>query len=194
MSYTLQTSSAFTANNLDFEGEIYVDVETLRLSHEVPGGWKNIQNFGVAVVVTWDSLGQYRAWYEEDTPELLDELRKFNRVVTFNGERFDLTVLSAYGDVNHLRAHSFDVLVKIVEKLGVRVKLDSVVHETLGLGKSGDGLDAVRWWRQGLKDKVTEYCRRDVELLLRLVAHAREKGFIVIDRRKIEVDWSPLAR
>jgi hypothetical protein len=32
--------------------EIYLDVETQRLSHEVPGGWANIRAFGLAVAVT----------------------------------------------------------------------------------------------------------------------------------------------
>ena len=34
--------------------EIFFDLETLRLSHEVEGGWSNIAQFGLAVAVTWD--------------------------------------------------------------------------------------------------------------------------------------------
>src|ERR1017187_4747835 len=40
-------------------GEIYLDIETLRLSTEVPGGWSSIEKFGLAVAVTWDIDGQF---------------------------------------------------------------------------------------------------------------------------------------
>ncbi len=39
--------------------EIYFDVETLRLSHEVEGGWSNIARFGLAVAVTWDAQNAF---------------------------------------------------------------------------------------------------------------------------------------
>ena len=44
--------------------EIYFDLETLRLSAEVDGGWRNIKDFGLAVAVTWDQEHQFRHWYE----------------------------------------------------------------------------------------------------------------------------------
>jgi len=37
------------------EQDIFFDIETLRLSHEVEGGWSNIARFGLAVAVTWDA-------------------------------------------------------------------------------------------------------------------------------------------
>ena len=43
-----------------FTREIYLDIETLRLSHEVEGGWANIRQFGVAVAVTWDKDNQFQ--------------------------------------------------------------------------------------------------------------------------------------
>ena len=178
----------------EVDGEIYLDIETLRLSSEVPGGWSSIEKFGVAVAITWDLKGQMRAWYEQDVEALVAELKRFERIVTYNGERFDFKVLSGYTSTRGLTTRSFDVLVDLTRTLGHRVKLDDVASHTLGVGKNGDGLDAVRWWREGKRDLVTEYCKNDVELLVRLVAHGREHGHIKLDRRRIPVSWSPLSR
>jgi hypothetical protein len=51
--------------------EIYLDVETQRLSSEVQGGWNNIRAFGVSVAVTWDEPAGFRDWYEADVPPAL---------------------------------------------------------------------------------------------------------------------------
>ena len=54
--------------------EIYLDVETQRLAHEVPGGWANIRAFGLSVAVTWDEAHGFRTWFEPDAPRLIAEL------------------------------------------------------------------------------------------------------------------------
>jgi DEAD/DEAH box helicase domain-containing protein len=163
--------------------EIYLDTETQRLADEVSGGWDNIRAFGLSVAVTWDPSNGYRQWYEPDAGRLIGELRAFDRVVTFNGVRFDLEVLSAYGDVRELRGKSLDLLQDLKRRLGFRVSLESLAQATLGKGKTGTGLDAVRWWRSGdpaLRERVVEYCRKDVEVLREIVAHGRRAGFVKV--------------
>lgn len=163
--------------------EIYLDVETQRVADEVQGGWDNIRAFGLSVAVTWDASNEFREWYEPDAGRLIGELRAFDRIVTFNGLRFDLEVLAAYGDVRELRGKSLDLLLDLKRRLGFRVKLESVAQATLGKGKTGSGLDAVRWWRSGepaLRQRVVEYCRQDVEVLREIVAYGRREGFVKI--------------
>jgi DEAD/DEAH box helicase domain-containing protein len=163
--------------------EIYLDTETQRLADEVSGGWDNIRAFGLSVAVTWDASNEYREWYEPDAGRLIGELRAFDRIVTFNGLRFDLEVLAAYGDVRELHGKSLDLLQDLKRRLGFRVKLESLAQATLGKGKTGSGLDAVRWWRSGepaLRQRVVEYCRQDVEVLREIVAHGRREGFVKI--------------
>jgi len=113
----------------------------------------------------------------------------FTRVVTFNGNRFDLEVLQAYGPARVLRERSFDVHEILHKQLGHRVKLDQVARETLGSAKSGDGLKAVEWWRAGEKEKTAAYCEQDVAILRDLVQHGREKGYVVISARQVRVAW-----
>lgn len=172
-----------------FDREIYLDVETLRLSHEVEGGWSNIRGFGLAVAVTWDRDHAFRRWFEPDASPLVAELEKFTRVVTFNGNRFDLEVLRAYAPVDRLKPLSFDVLEKLHKQLGHRVKLDQLAKDTLGAAKTGDGVQAVEWWRAGQPDRVAAYCEQDVALLRDLVEHARTKGYVVVSSRQVPVSW-----
>ena len=86
----------------DLTREIFFDIETLRLSHEVEGGWLNISQFGVAVAVTWDADSRFRRWFEPDVKALIEELSLFQRIISFNGDRFDFEVLRGYHTVSHL--------------------------------------------------------------------------------------------
>jgi DEAD/DEAH box helicase domain-containing protein len=166
-----------------------LDIETLRLSHEVAGGWGNIRGFGLAVAVTWDKEQGFRRWYEEDAEKLVAELEKFTHVVTFNGNRFDLEVLRAYVPIHKLLDRSFDVHAVLHKQLGHRIKLDQLAKDTLGSSKSGDGLQAVEWWRAGDKEKVAKYCEQDVAILRDVVEHGRAKGFVMVSSRQVRVEW-----
>jgi len=46
----------------------------------------------------------------------------------------------------------------------------------LSVAKSGDGLQSLRWWREGRVDRIEAYCRDDVRLLRDLFEHACEHG------------------
>jgi DEAD/DEAH box helicase domain-containing protein len=172
-----------------FDREIYLDIETLKLSHEVDGGWTNIRAFGLAVAVTWDKENAFRRWFEEDALKLVAELEKFTHVITFNGNRFDFEVLRGYAPIASIRERSFDVLEYLHKQMGHRVKLDQLAKDTLGAAKSGDGIQAVEWWRAGQKEKVAAYCEKDVAILRDVVEHGRAKGYVIISARQIRVEW-----
>ena len=163
-----------------FDREIYLDIETLRLSHEVDGGWSNIRGFGMAVAVTWDKDNGFRRWFEEDARKLINELEQFTKVVTYNGNRFDIEVLRAYAPVDNVRKASLDLLEELHKLLGHRVKLDQVASETLGTAKSGDGINCIRRC-DGMDRHVT--ILRDVH------EHGRVKGFVMVSQRQIVVQW-----
>jgi DEAD/DEAH box helicase domain-containing protein len=141
------------------------------------------------VAVTWDKERGFRTWFEPDAEALVAELEQFTHVVTFNGNRFDLEVLRAYVPVHRLRERSFDVHEKLYTQLGHRVKLDQLAKDTLGTAKSGDGLQAVEWWRAGQKNRVAKYCEQDVAILRDVVAHGRSKGYVVVSSRQVRVNW-----
>ena len=169
--------------------EIFFDLETLRLSHEVSGGWSNISQFGLAVGVTWDQQHTFRRWFEKDAKSLASELATYSRIITFNGNRFDFKVLQGYTSVETLYAKSLDLLADLHEKLMHRVRLDDLARDTLGRAKTGSGEDVVRWWRAGLHEKVCKYCENDVQLLVHLVNFARKEGYVIIGSRRVPVNW-----
>ena len=125
--------------------------------------------------------------------EFIAYLAKFRKIISFNGDGFDSRVLSAYGDVAEINRNSFDLLTDLKKKLGRRLKLDSVAQGTLGLGKSADGLAALRWWKEGKVDQIAAYCQQDVQVLVDLVAYARKHGHVsypdLSTLRKVEVTW-----
>lgn len=180
------------------KGPLVLDLETQFLSQEVPGGWQAVEKLRVAVVGTWDEQNGLRTWYEEDVPRLLAELEDFEPIVTFNGERFDFRVLGAYGSVDALYGKSVDMLVLLTKKLGFRVKLDSLVQATLGRGKTGSGTESVQWWRSGdpaLRQRVVDYCNKDVELTRDIYLFAKQHGYVLVDdlkkgtRRRVRITW-----
>ncbi|MFC1962540.1 hypothetical protein ACFLWB_00865 [Chloroflexota bacterium] len=175
--------------------EIFFDLETKRWNSEVEGGWSNIPGFGMSVAVTWDSGNSFRTWLENDAIELVKELEKADKVIGFNSIRFDYAVLSAYVPNVHelLNQKSFDILADLESRLGFRVSLDNICLATLGKGKSASPEDALRWYREGQIDKVSQYCQNDVELTRDIYRYGQEHGFVCYPRQEqplaVEVDW-----
>lgn len=173
--------------------EVYYDVET-QLSADEVGGWSNIRLMRVSIAVTWSPGDLFRLWDESTVPQMIGYLGGFGSVVSFNGDRFDSQVLSYYGHVDAINRHSFDVLVDLSRRLGHRVSLDSVAQATLGVGKSADGIVALRWWKEKQIELIAEYCRKDVQVLKDVVEFGRVNGYVkYLDRsggsRSVDVDW-----
>ena len=85
-------------------------------------------------------------------------------VIGFNNKRFDNLVLSAYTSRKLSQLPSLDILEEITGQLGYRLSLDRLAEHTLGVNKTGDGLQALKWFEQGRLDVLKQYCRKDVEI------------------------------
>jgi DEAD/DEAH box helicase domain-containing protein len=66
------------------------------------------------------------------------------------------------------------------------------------VGKTGSGTESVEWWRSGdpvQRQRVIDYCRKDVELTRDLYLFGKAHGHVVIEdyksgtRRQIPVSW-----
>jgi branched-chain amino acid transport system substrate-binding protein len=64
-------------------------------------------------------------------------------IIGFNIKGFDYRVLGAYTERDLGRLPTFDMLEDIHRRLGFRLGLDHLARETLGTGKTADGLQAV---------------------------------------------------
>ena len=175
-------------------GAIVFDLETMRSIQEV-GGRHNLHRLGLSVAVTYsEDENLYRFFTEKNVSELVEELKKGNPVVGFNLYRFDYQVLQPYTTFALETLPTIDISEEVYRKLGFRVSLDELAWATLGEGKSGNGMMAIRLWRQGRTEELLEYCRRDVEITWRLYDFGRRNKYILcIDRTwrewKIPVNW-----
>jgi DEAD/DEAH box helicase domain-containing protein len=173
---------------------VFFDVETQKTFDEV-GGRHNLGLLGLAAAVTYDSTSeQYRSHTEDQASELVEELAGADLVVGFNVVSFDYEVLQPYTDYPLLTLPTVDMLQDVHQELGFRLPLQALADATLGIGKSADGLQSVRWFRQGEIDKVIEYCRRDVEITMKLYEYGRQHGHVLYwDRQgrmqKVFVTW-----
>lgn len=170
------------------------DLETQYAAAEV-GGWDHIRDMRLAVAVTYNpAQDAYQVYEEADADRLLADLRAAELVVGYNLYRFDYEVLRAYTDDPLSDLPTVDMLRDLYQTLGWRLKLDDVAAATLGETKSADGLQAVRWFRQGQLDEVIAYCRRDVEVTWRVYDFGQRNGYVQYrDRRwrvhKVPVQW-----
>ncbi len=173
---------------------LFFDLETQKSAEEV-GGWANIADMKMALAVTYNVVNsQFRTYREGDVDRLLLDLVMADRVVGYNIDRFDLAVLGAYTDWDLSRIRTFDMLGDIYRKLGFRLKLTDLARTTLGVGKSADGLQSLKWWKEGRADLVEEYCRRDVEVTRDLYDFGSTNRYVLYPDRdgrpvRLPVDW-----
>lgn len=176
------------------ERVLVFDLETQRGAAEV-GGWGQTARMGLALAVVWDATRDcYRTYYETDVHRLLLDLVMADRVVGFNIDRFDLSVLSGYTDQDLKRIRTLDLLGCIRDQIGFRISLNHLAEANLGESKAGDGLQSLQWWREGRLDLIERYCRKDVEVTRRLFDLGRERGFLLYrdhsDRMvRLPVSW-----
>jgi DEAD/DEAH box helicase domain-containing protein len=159
------------------------DLETQRSAEEV-GGWHNAHLMRLALAVVWDSTdGRFHSFREADVHELIAHLAAADLVVGFNVLGFDYRVLRGYTDRDLAALPTFDLLDAIHARLGFRLSLGHLGEETLGVPKAGDGLQSLRWWREGRLDEIERYCQGDVAILRDLFEHARTHGHLVFRTR-----------
>jgi DEAD/DEAH box helicase domain-containing protein len=143
---------------------VYFDVETQRSADEV-GGWDKISRMGISVAVTYSTArGDYRIYAEKDVNDLIRELQRADLVVGFNSLRFDYEVLHGYTALDLRQLPSLDMLVELQKTLQHRLSLDSIAEASLGAEKTSDGLQAIRWFKEGKLLEIAEYCCYDVKL------------------------------
>ena len=174
---------------------LYFDLETQRTANDV-GGWDKKRDMGMSVGVTYCSdLDEYRIYSEKRVDDLIYQLLRADLVVGFNVVNFDYQVLMGYTilDLPH-QLRTLDLLVEIDRVAGVKPKLDNIAQATLGVGKSGDGFDAIKWWREKKLVEIAEYCCFDVKVTRLVHEHgSRFKEVFYADKfrrkQRIQVMW-----
>ena len=154
---------------------ITFDIETSNQFSDV--GSSDPTALDISVVGIHDSETEtLSAFYADELPRLWKVLENADALVGYNSDHFDIPLLNKYYPGDLKRIKSIDILKEIHGVLGRRVKLDAVAEGTLKTHKSGNGLDALKWWREGLKEKVRDYCLKDVEITRKVFDYALQNG------------------
>lgn len=181
--------------------KIVFDIETKNIFQDV--GSSDPADLDISVVCTYDyDTNTYDSFLQEDFPRLWTLLEKAETLVTFNGDHFDIPLLNKYykkaerGDLGKI--HSLDLLKEIRNSYGRRMKLDQIAEGTFGIHKSGNGLDAVIWWRNGEVDKIIKYCKDDVKITKDVYEYALKNKKLMFKEgqfiKEIKLDtkhWEP---
>jgi len=187
----VRRGSGFAAGR---ETTLFLDVETQKSAEEV-GGWQNIPDMKLALAVTYNAVtSQFKTYVEKDVDRLLLDLVMADRVIGYNIDRFDLAVLKGYTQWEMSRIRTFDLMADIYRKLGFRLKLGDLAEATLGIGKSADGLQSLKWWKEGRVDLIEQYCRHDVEVTRDVFLFGSRNGYVLYRDRdgkqlRLPTDW-----
>lgn len=172
---------------------IVFDLETQNTFHDV--GSNNPADLDISVGCVYDSQTEIYTTVSIDELHLLwPIIEQADALVGYNSNHFDIPLLNKYypGDLTTIK--SIDLLEDIRISLGRRLRLDSVAQATIGAKKSGSGLQAVKWWREGNIKDLKKYCEQDVKVTKKIFDFAREHGKVMFKdgsrKRDIPLDTS----
>jgi DEAD/DEAH box helicase domain-containing protein len=155
--------------------KIVFDIETSNIFQEV--GSNDPADLSISVVGLYEyDEDRYSSFVVEEFGKLWPILERADIFITFNGDHFDIPLLNKYYPGDLLKIKSVDLLKEVHKAAGRRMKLDQIAEGTLGLKKSGNGLDAIKWWREGEVEKVKSYCLDDVRLTKDVYDYALREG------------------
>ncbi len=156
--------------------------------------FKEHQKLEVSVAAVYN-YADHRAfsYTEKELNQLFPLLEHCSAIIGFNVRSFDLPVLQRYYPGALELFSTFDILDDIREKLGRRLALNDIIAATLGKKKSGHGLMAIDYYKEGKFDQLKQYCLDDVMLTKEIFDYGVEKGEInylsAKGKETIRVDW-----
>lgn len=172
---------------------IVFDLETQNIFQDV--GTNDVTGLDISVGSFYDSIEDtYTTVTIDELHKVWPIIEKADALVGYNSNHFDIPLLNKYypGDLTHIK--SIDLLESIRQSLGRRLRLDSVAQATVGAKKSADGLQAVRWWREGKINEIKKYCEQDVKVTKKVFEYAMANGHVLFKdgyrKKEIPIDTS----
>ncbi len=156
---------------------IVFDLETQNTFQEV--GSNNPVDLDISVATVYDNkTNLYTTVTIDEIHKIWSIIEAADALVGYNSNHFDIPLLNKYypGDLTQIK--SIDLLENIKESLGRRIRLDNVASATVGAKKSADGLQAVRWWREGKIEDIKKYCEQDVRVTKDVFEYALKTGTV----------------
>ncbi len=159
--------------------QVILDVETQKAFDDVGGFFP--EQLGISYVGTclrdgFNGEGEIRGFFEQDLPDLFPILEDADVIIGFNIDNFDMPTFTNYYSGDIKKFPTLDLMVQIKKSCGHRISLDACASGTFNDHKTGDGLDAIRYYREKRFDELASYCNQDVKLTRELYDYGRTKG------------------
>lgn len=174
---------------------VYFDVETQKSFDDV-GGRDRMRDLGLSIGVTYSTARNgYKIYDEAHVNDLIVEIQRADLVIGFNVLGFDYEVLNAYSIFDLRQTPTLDLMFDLQKRLNHRLSLDSIATATFqGAEKTADGLQALRWYREGKMMEIAEYCCYDVKLTKMVHEYGRDNKLVYYHNRygklmDVAVDW-----
>jgi hypothetical protein len=175
--------------------KIVFDIETQNTFRDV--GSNESSALDISIVGLYDyETDTYRTFLIEEFKDMWPIIEKADLLIGYNSEHFDIPLLNKYypGDLSRIK--SLDILARIYTSYGRRMKLDQIAEGTLNTSKTGHGLEAVTWWKNGEIDKIRKYCTDDVRITKDVYEYARannkllfKEGGKILEIKLDTSDW-----
>lgn len=170
--------------------QLILDVETQQTFDQVGGYFPDrlkISFVGVCVRHNFQEKGEMMGFFEPDLPKLFPLLEQADVVIGFNIDGFDMQTFVPYYPADITKIPTLDLMLRIKDSVGHRIGLDAVAQATLGMGKTGDGLDAIKYFQNKQFDKLRDYCLQDVAVTRDVYDFGLKKGLV-----KFKNKWNRL--
>lgn len=153
---------------------LHIDTETA--NNPAALGWQaTLCTFGCAASVA-DPGGAIRLYGPLEIGALADDIEDADLVVTYNGTRFDLPLISAAAGRSLLPRRHADLwtILTLAGRSNVGWSMNEACKRTLGREKIGKGADAPGLFQAGRWGALFTYCLSDALLMRDLFNHLHE--------------------
>ncbi len=169
---------------------IIIDLETKHTFRE----FSEPEQLGISVMAMYDyGSGQGMVLEEKELSKSFPLLEKASYIIGYNSNSFDLPVLQAYYPGDILKLSKFDILEDVRSLIGRRLALNDLASATLGKKKTGHGLMAIDYYKEGKIEELKKYCLGDVMITKELFDFGIKYGEIYyvneFGRNIVKVNW-----
>lgn len=173
--------------------KIVFDLETQKSFDEVGGRGRNdLLKISVLGLYSYQD-DKYQCFTEDQIYKVGEMFQAADQIIGFNIKNFDFAVLQPYVNFNVNDLPYLDIMEEVGKIIGHRIKLDNLAQTTLGAGKNGDGLEAIRMYKQGRIDELKKYCTNDVKVTKELYDYVLKYGKLMykdyFEKREIQISF-----
>jgi len=173
---------------------IVFDIETQKSFDEV-GGRENLHLLGLSVLAAYSyNYDKTFVFEEKNVRDFQKMIDGAETLIGFNSNGFDVPILKHY-NFNLDNIVSLDLMDDVKSGAGFRISLDNIASATLGTKKSADGLQAIKWYKEGNMEDIKKYCALDVLITKNVYEYGKKNAHIFFinrgkEKKAIPVFWS----